>query len=80
MTCNDFYWFQNKLSHKYVLKKWTEYFPSFNNADILIWHRIIKLSFLVTRETRLQTFQYLLIHRLIPCNNWLCDKKIKCTI
>ncbi len=59
------------------IKKWTEFFPSFNTADILIWHRIYKLYFSVIRETMLQTFQYLFIHRVISCNKWLCDKKIK---
>ncbi len=46
-------------------------------ADLLIWHKIFKLSFPVTRDTRLQTFQYLFIHRVTPYNKWLCDKKIK---
>ncbi len=59
------------------IKQWTEYFPSFRNGDILIWHRIFKLSFSLIRETRLQTFYYLLIHRVIPCNKWLCNKKVK---
>ncbi len=27
------------------IKKWTEYFPSFNNADTLIWHRTLKYHF-----------------------------------
>ncbi len=80
MTCSDFFWLL--VSKRFIpptcTQKWTEYFPSFNNADILIWHIIFKLSFSVTRETRLQTFHYLLlIHRVIPCNKWRCDKKIK---
>ncbi len=61
MTCSDFYWLlvsQNCIP-PICIKKWTECFHSFNNADILIWHRIFKLSFSVTRQTRLQTFQYI---------------------
>ncbi len=57
------------------LVQWTEYFPGFNNADILLWHRICKLSFSVTRKTGLQTFQYLLVHRVISCNKWLCNQE-----
>ncbi len=80
IACGDFYWlliYQNIMPPT-CIQKWTEFFPRFNTADILIWHRIFKLSFSVTRETRFQTFQYLLIHRvMIPCNKWLCDKKIK---
>ncbi len=53
----------------------TEYFPNINNADILIWHKQFKLSLSVTKETRLQTFQYILNYRGIHCNKWICDKK-----
>ncbi len=79
MTCRNSYWLMvsQKIITPTCIQKWTEYFPNFNNADILMWHRIFKLPFSVTRETRLQTFQYLLINRVIPCNNWYCDKKIK---
>ncbi len=78
-TCNDFNWLlvSQKIIPPICIKKWTEYFPSFNNADILICHRIFKLSFSVTRETRLHTFQFVLIDRIISCNKWICDKKIK---
>ncbi len=47
----------------------------FYNADILVWHRLFKLSFSVTRETKLQTFKILLIHGVIPCNKLLSDEK-----
>ncbi len=79
ITCNDFYWLlvSKAIIAPICIKKWTEHFPSFNNEDILIWLRLFKLSFSVTRETRLQAFQYLLFHSVIPCNKWLCDKKIK---
>ncbi len=65
LTCSNFYWLlvAKKVIPPTCIQKWTEYFPNFNNADIFIWHRIIKLYFSVTRETRLQTFPYLLIHR-----------------
>ncbi len=82
IACSDFYWLlvSQNIIPPICIKKWTEFFPNFNNADILIWDRIFKISFSVTRETRLQTYQYLLIHRAIPCNKWLCDKKVRSEI
>ncbi len=79
MTCSNFCWLldSKNIIPPICIKKWTEYFPSFNNADILIWQRLFILSFSVTRETSLQTLQYLLIHSVIPCNKSCCDKKIK---
>ncbi len=69
ITFVDFYWLlvSKNIIPQICIKKWTEYFPNFNDTFILIWHRIFKLSFSLTRETRIQTFQYLLIHRVIPC-------------
>ncbi len=39
ITCSDFYWLRisKNIIPPICIKKWTEYFPSFNNADILIW-------------------------------------------
>ena len=31
------------------------------------------MPFIVTRETKLQSFQYRLVPRIIPCNKWLYD-------
>ncbi len=74
-------WFRLLLVSKNIIpptciKKWTEHFPNFNNANILIWHRIFKQCS-VTRDTRLLTCQYLFIHRVIPCDKWICNWKIK---
>ena len=35
------------------------------------------MPFKATRETKLQSFQYRLIHRIIPCNKWLYNITIK---
>ena len=39
--------------------------------DNNVWERIFETPFRVTRETKLQSFQFRIIHRIIPCNKWL---------
>ncbi len=38
---------------------------------------IFKIPFLCTRETSIQTFQYKVIHRTLPSNEWLKNIRIK---
>ncbi len=42
-----------------------------------IWVRIFKLSFKTVKDTKLQKFQYRILHYIIPCNEWLFNIKIK---
>ncbi len=35
------------------------------------------MPFNTCRETKIQTFQYRIIHRILPCNKWLFNIKIK---
>ena len=79
VTCKDLYWhIINKDKHiPNTIKKWTSTYPNFNNADTSVWPRIFKLPFKTVRNTKIQTFQYRLIHRIIPCNKWLHNIKIK---
>ena len=37
------------------------------------------MPFKITHETKLQSFQYRVIHRIIPCNKWLHNISIKST-
>ena len=41
-----------------------------------LWHHIFKLPFRCTRETKLQSFQYRLVHRIIPTRKKLYEWKI----
>ena len=43
------------------------------------WTNIFKLPFQSCRSTKLQTFQYRILHRIITCNHWLYNAKIKDT-
>ncbi len=38
---------------------------------------MFKFPFKTVRDTKIQTFQYDIVHRVIPCNNWLCNIKVK---
>ena len=79
LQCKDFYWaILNKQNiMPTCMNKWTQVFPNFQKCEMEIWSRIFTLSFKITTETKLQSFQYKLVHRVIPCNKWLNDIRIK---
>ena len=54
-------------------RKWNQLF-NIREED---WSSIFLLPFQTCRSTRLQSFQYRLIHRHITCNYWLYKCKIK---
>ena len=78
-TCKLFYWhIINTNIHKpTAIQKWSDHYPDFNTADSKVWKRIYKLSFNLVRDTKIQMFQYKILHKTIPCNKWLYDIKIK---
>ena len=77
-VCNrEIYWsLIDQINKKPAcIKKWTEEYQL--NDDI--WYNIFQIPYMTTRETRLQSLQYKLLHRIIPCNVWLKQIKIKAT-
>ena len=57
------------------LKTWGKDYPSLhNNGDV--WPEIFNLSFTITRETFLQSFQYRIINRIITCQQKLFEMKL----
>jgi hypothetical protein len=78
IKCNEFYWHiinQNTQDDR-TIKKWE--IPSFKiKNNTLNWENIYSMSFKTTRETKLQSLQYRLLHRTIQCNEWLFKLKIK---
>ena len=81
LKCKDFYWAlvdRTKVEPKCV-HKWSEIYPYFETAEPEIWKRIFNMAFNVTQETLIQSFQYRLIHRIIPCNKWLETIRVKDT-
>ena len=55
------------------IEKWNEIY-NINEAE---WKKFFKNTFLICRSTKLQTFQYRIVHRIITCNHWLFNAKIK---
>ena len=49
------------------------------NIDHTIWPLIFTAPFKVCRETCLQSFQYWIIHRILPCYAWLYVRKVLST-
>ncbi len=79
LKCKDFYWLLvDRINTKpSCIRKWTEVFPRFSEVDSIIWKRIFTMAFTICTETKIQALQYRLIHRIIPCNKWLCDITVK---
>ncbi len=73
-TCKDIYW--NFVTKRRRVPKCCEQcaedYPNFKKAEN-IWLNIFKLSFNTTRETKLQSFQYRIIHRTITCCQKVSD-------
>ena len=77
LSSKDVYWALFKQENKSVkpacTNKWEETF-NFNDKE---WSDIFCMPFKVCKETRLQTFQYKIIHRIFGCNHWLHNIKVK---
>jgi hypothetical protein len=58
------------------IAKWNTRYPNFHSAHVDLWPTIFKTPFSITRETRLQTFQYKIIHNLIVCQKKVYDMKL----
>ncbi len=56
-----------KLERPTALCKWEQSYD-IEEED---WVNIFALPYSCTRETRLQAFQYRIIHRILPCRKWL---------
>jgi exonuclease III len=77
-NCKQIYWIyvNKKLREPSSVKKWLIDYPGFKNADQALWKNIYHLAFNITRETKLQSLQYRLIHRTITCRKKLYDMKL----
>lgn len=59
--------------------RWNDIFPVDQEAQQEYWTGIYKSPYRAIRDTKLQSFQFRLIHRFIPCNKFLHNIKIKRT-
>lgn len=55
------------------IKKWGEIFPDISEE---LWKDIFNRTFRFSRETKLQSFQYRILHRTIPCRKKLFEQRI----
>jgi hypothetical protein len=78
IDCKTMYWMyvQRKKRQPSSIKKWIDDYPKFENADLTLWKNIYHLAFNITRETKLQSFQYRIIHRTITCREKLFQIKL----
>lgn len=60
-------------------KRWAEIFPDLIQEEnrSTAWQEIYLSPYHTSRDTKLQAFQYKLIHRIIPCNRYLHKIRIK---
>ena len=77
-SCKDFYWhILNITAHvPTCIKKWQEIYPLLSITINIEWKKIFNCAFYISRDTKIQTLQYKIIHRYIACNHWLKNIKI----
>ena len=55
------------------INRWQNIFPTHEEVQ---WKDIFKLTFIITRETSLQSFQYKILHRTITCRKKLHEMRL----
>ncbi len=43
---------------------------SLKNKEDKFWKMLFTIPLISTRDTKLQSFQYKILHRTLPCNEW----------
>ncbi len=79
VKCKDIYWHLiNNISHMpKAIIAWENVYTSLKNREDKFWKTIFTIPFISIRDTRLQSFQYKIMHRTLTCNEWLKNIKIK---
>ncbi len=74
----DIYWHLiNNIQHTpKAIISWENVYSNFKNKGNIFWNNIFKMQFIRTRDTSIQSFQYQILHRGLPCNEWLNNIKI----
>ena len=75
ISTKEIYWFyvSQKKSPLISVGKWQLDF----GIDSEMWPDIFRFSFKTVRETKIQSFQYRVLSRILPCNYWLHKLRIK---
>ncbi len=79
VKCKDIYWHLiNNITHmSKAIITWKNVYTSLKNKEDKFWKTLFTIPFISTWDTRLQSFQYKILHRTLPCNEWLKNIKIK---
>ena len=79
LQSRQIYWFvfylnnQTQNNEPKCISKWSALYEN----ETFAWDRIFSLPYKICKNTRLQSLQYRLLHRIITCNHWLFNAKIK---
>ena len=77
ITCSHIYWHYVNNVRRACFTKWTVDYPALNNSFDDLWGNIFQVPFKISHDTLLQSFQYKIIHRIIPCKEKLFVWKIE---
>lgn len=57
--------------------RWKELFPTNNPDQHTLWSNIYRNPYKTARDTKLQAFQFRILHRFLPCNKYLKNIRIR---
>ncbi len=79
VKCKDIYWhlIKNITHTPKTIIAWENVYTSLKNKEDKFWKTLFTIPFISTRHTRLQSFQYKILHRTLPYDEWLKNIKIK---
>ncbi len=79
VKCKDIYWhlINNITDTPKAIIAWKNVYTNLKNNEDEIWKTLFTVPLTSARDTRLQSFQYKILHRTLPCNEKLKNIKIK---
>ncbi len=77
--CKEFYWhiINSNIRIPSTICQLQKVLTPLKKTDTSFWKSIFRMPFITVRDTRIQTFQYRVIHRIVPCNEWLFKLTVK---
>ncbi len=84
-NCKDYYWhlINNSTYMPKAITVWENINSNFKFKDNSFWKTNFKIPFICSQHISKQRFHHKIIHRTLPCNEWLKNIKIiadmKCT-
>lgn len=60
-------------------RKWNEFFPVGEDTQQEYWDEVYASPYKAARDTKLQAFQYRVVHRILACNKFLSNIRVRTT-